>query len=65
MQARNRRPSGFPIVVRPPEGKLHRAVQECSYKAPDVVVFLKHLLRHIRGKLLVVWDGPRSIGAWR
>ena len=31
-------------------------VQESSYKGPDVVSFLRHLLRHIPGKLLVLWD---------
>ena len=28
-----------------------------SLRGPDVVRFLRHLLRHIRGKLLVIWDG--------
>ena len=32
-------------------------VQERPYKSPDIVRFLKHLLRHIPGKLLVIWDG--------
>ena len=32
-------------------------VQEHPYKSPDIVRFLKHLLRHIPGKLLVIWDG--------
>jgi len=40
-----------------PKGKLHMTVQERSYKGPDVVNFLRHLLRHIPGKLLVLWDG--------
>ncbi len=39
-----------------PEGKLYMTVQESSYKGPDVVSFLRHLLRHIPGKLLVLWD---------
>ena len=39
-----------------PEGKLYMMVQERAYKAPDVVNFLEHLLIHIKGKLLVVWD---------
>jgi hypothetical protein len=26
-------------------------------RGPDVLRFLKHLLRHIPGKLLVIWDG--------
>ena len=40
-----------------PQGKLYMTVQERSYKGPDVVKFLQHLLRHIPGKLLVLWDG--------
>lgn len=40
-----------------PEGKLYMMVQESAYKSPDVVNFLRHLLRHIPGKLIVLWDG--------
>lgn len=40
-----------------PEGKLYMRVQETPYRSPDVVRFLRHLLRHIRGKVLVLWDG--------
>lgn len=40
-----------------PEGKLYLMTQEQAYKSADVVNFLKHLLRHIPGKLLVIWDG--------
>jgi hypothetical protein len=32
-------------------------LRERAYKSPDVVRFLKHLLRHIPGTLLVLWDG--------
>ncbi len=39
-----------------PEGKLYMTVLDRSYKGPDVVNFLRHLLRHIPGKLLVLWD---------
>lgn len=28
-----------------------------NIKAPQVIAFLKHLRRHIRGKLLIIWDG--------
>ncbi len=28
-----------------------------TIRAPQVVSFLKHLKRHIRGKLLIIWDG--------
>jgi transposase len=40
-----------------PEGKLYTTVQERAFKGADVVRFLEHLLRHIPGKLLIVWDG--------
>lgn len=38
------------------EGKLCLKVQEQAYCSEDVVRFLKQLLRHIPGKLLVIWD---------
>jgi transposase len=28
-----------------------------AVRAPQVVGFLTHLLRHVRGKVLVIWDG--------
>lgn len=40
-----------------PEGKLYTMIQDEAFKGPDIVRFLKHLLRHIPGKLLIVWDG--------
>jgi transposase len=40
-----------------PEGKFYLMVQEKAYRGVDVVGFLKHLARHISGKLLVLWDG--------
>jgi transposase len=40
-----------------PEGKLYLMVQERAYRGVDVVGFLKHLARHVAGKLLVLWDG--------
>ena len=39
------------------EGKLFMLEQKRAFKGEDVVRFLKHLLRRISGKLLVVWDG--------
>jgi transposase len=39
------------------EGKLYLMTQERAYRGADVVGFLKHLARHIAGKLLVLWDG--------
>ena len=42
------------------EGELLLVMQERAYKGVkgvDVVRFLKYLLRHIGGRLLVIWDG--------
>ena len=40
------------------EGKLYMIEQERAFKGgEDAVRFLKHLMRQIPGKLLVVWDG--------
>jgi transposase len=41
------------------KGRLYVRYQEKAYTGEAVVDFLKHLLRHIPGKLLVVWDGAR------
>ena len=45
------------ITFDPVEPKLYMQVQERTYHSEDVVCFLKHLLRQIPGKLLVIWDG--------
>ncbi len=39
------------------EGKLYMSEQERAFKGEDVVRFLKHLMRQIEGKVLVIWDG--------
>ncbi len=39
------------------EGKLLMMEQEKAFKGKDVVRFLKHVLREIAGKLLIIWDG--------
>ena len=39
------------------EGKLLMMEQERAFKSPDVVRFLRHLLRQVPGKLLLIWDG--------
>jgi transposase len=39
------------------EGKLYMLEQDRAFNGGDVVRFLKHLLRQIPGKLLVIWDG--------
>jgi transposase len=40
-----------------PDGQLLMQVKEQAYTSIKVVQFLRHLLRHIPGKLLIVWDG--------
>jgi len=40
-----------------PHGRLFTHVQDHSIRGPDVVAFLRQLLRQIHGKLLVIWDG--------
>ena len=39
-----------------PDGRLFLHVQEQAFRGPGVVRFLRHLPRHVPGKLLVVWD---------
>jgi transposase len=40
------------------KGKLLMIEQEeRAFKSPDVVRFLRHALRQIPGKLLIIWDG--------
>lgn len=43
-----------------PAGKLYTMTQRESFSGPTIVKFLKQLLRHIAGKLLIVWDGLRA-----
>jgi transposase len=39
------------------ECKFYMLEQDRAFKGEDVVRFLKHLMRQIPGKLLVIWDG--------
>lgn len=39
------------------DGRLFMQTQDHAYRSPDVVRFLRVLLRKVRGKLLVIWDG--------
>jgi transposase len=45
-----------------PEGQLLMQVQDHAYTSVEVVVFLRHLLRHSEGKLLIIWDGASIHG---
>jgi len=38
---------------------LYFQIYEKNIKQPEVIGFLKHLLRHLRGKLIIVWDNGR------
>jgi transposase len=40
-----------------PDGRLFMQTQEHAYRSPDVVRFLRLLLRKIAGKPLIIWDG--------
>ena len=40
-----------------PEGQLLMQMQEAAYQGTDIVQFLGHVMRHIEGKLLILWDG--------
>lgn len=40
-----------------PNGQLFMSVQEGAFNSISIVNFLKHLLRQIEGKLLIIWDG--------
>ena len=39
------------------DGKVYTHMQRTSFDGVGIVRFLKHLLRQIPGKLLVIWDG--------
>ncbi|HEV2121176.1 MAG TPA: IS630 family transposase [Chloroflexota bacterium] len=45
------------IGAMTPDGRVLLQVQSQAYRSAHVVRFLRHLLRHIPGKLLVIWDG--------
>jgi transposase len=39
------------------DGRLFTHIQREPFRGPAIVAFLRQLLRQIRGKLLVIWDG--------
>lgn len=43
-----------------PTGKLYFRVHKGSIKEDQVIAFLKHLLRHTRKYLIILWDGGPS-----
>ena len=69
--ARTYAPRGQTPVLRPllthdhlavisaitPAGRLLTHIQDAAFRGPAIVAFLRQLLRQVRGKLLVIWDG--------
>ena len=45
------------ISALTPDGRLVIHIQPEAFRGPTIVAFLRQLLRQIRGKLLVIWDG--------
>ncbi len=45
------------IAALTPTGTLFQMQQARAFTGEEVVRFLKHLLRHLPGKLQVIWDG--------
>ena len=41
------------------EGRLVSTVQEVAFNGAGIVAFLKHLLRQVGGKIVLVWDGAK------
>jgi DDE superfamily endonuclease len=40
-----------------PDGRLLMRTQNVAFKGAAMVRFLKHVLHHIHGQLLILWDG--------
>lgn len=40
-----------------PTGRLFTRVRPTAFTSTDSVAFLRHVQRHVDGKLLVIWDG--------
>lgn len=45
------------ISALTPDGRLFTHIQQQAFRGPAIVAFLRQLLRQVRGKLLLVWDG--------
>ena len=40
-----------------PEGRLLTSMQEEAFDRHDIADFLRHVLGHVEGKMLIIWDG--------
>jgi putative transposase len=43
--------------VRPRRAHAYLAFQSNTVRSPDLIRFLRHLHRHIRGPIVLLWDG--------
>ncbi len=41
------------------QGKLYILVRRGTIATKQVLVFLKHLLRHVRGQIILIWDNVK------
>jgi len=48
--------SGLSISPRRKHFGLYFSFDEANFRSPQVADFLRYLLRHLRGKVIVVWD---------
>lgn len=39
------------------DGRLYIQIQDKAFNGYDTAEFLRHILRHVPGKVLVIWDG--------
>jgi transposase len=51
---------GYRVDGRP--ARLFLKLHDGTVKAPEIVAFLRHLRRHVRGRVVLIWDG---LGAHR
>ncbi len=51
--------SGVSVSPRRRRCGLYYRVQASNIRQPDVCAFLRHLLRHLRGVVIVLWDNGR------
>lgn len=45
------------IAAITPDGRLFSQTEQRAFNSADIIRFLRHLLQHISGRLLVIWDG--------
>ena len=71
--ARTWSPTGQPPIIRAPKsrhhlsviggmtygGSLYVQIQAVSFRTSGVIEFLRHILLHVPGKILILWDSAR------